>query len=93
MTSIDYKCDINRIILILKHAANGLYPAVSVGDGKLRDVLFGEDSKKIHDGNFPYCLVTTTDRPFQTRDSFGIGDGSSDPQHTVQYLIRIFNLN
>jgi len=89
LTSIDYEGDINRIIAILKNDS-GLFPAASVGDGKLRNILFGEDSHKIHDGSFPYCLVTTPDRPFQTKDSFGIGDGSTDPQHTVQYLIRVF---
>ena len=60
-TSIDYEGEINRIIAILKHTANNLYPAVSVGDGLLRDVLFDEDSHKIHDGSFTYCLVTTPD--------------------------------
>jgi len=90
LTSIDYEGDINRIIAILKNDS-GLFPAVTIGDGKLRDVIFGEDSHKIHDGSFPYCLVTTPDRPFFTKDSLGIGDGSSDPQHSVQYLIRVFS--
>ena len=90
MTSIDYEGDIDRITAILKHAANGLYPSVSAGDGLLRNVLFGEDSKKIHDGTFPYALVTTPDRPFFTKDSLGVGENSSDPQHSVQYLIRVF---
>ena len=53
-------------------------------------MYFGEDSAKIHDQSHPYALVTTPDRPFQTKDTFGVGDGSSDPQHTVQYLIRVF---
>ena len=90
MTSPDYKGDIDRIIEILKHAANGLFPAVSIGDGKLRKILFGEDSHKINDDSFPYALVTTPTRPFATQDRFGIGDGSADPQISVQYVIKVF---
>ena len=89
MVSVDYEDVINRIIVILKNDSR-LFPAVSIGDGKLREIYFGEDSAKIHDQSYPYVLVTTPDRPFQTKDIFGIGDGSSDPQHTVQYLIRVF---
>jgi len=90
LTSPDYKEDIDRIIKILKHTANGLFPAVSIGDGKLRKILFGEDSYKVNDDSFPYALVTTPTRPFATQDRFGIGDGSTDPQISVQYVIKVF---
>jgi len=90
LTSPDYKSDIDRIIEILKHAANGLYPSVSAGDGKLRQIYFGSDSYEKHDHAMPYALVTTTNTSFLTKDSFGIGDGSTDPQITVQYVIKVF---
>jgi len=89
LASVDYEGDISRIIAILKNDS-GLFPVVSIGDEKLREIYFGEDSAKIHYQSHPHALVTTSDRPFQTKDTFGIGDGSSDPQHTVQYLIRVF---
>ena len=83
MVSIDYEGDINRIITIIKSNTTIWNP--SSPTGKLRSVQFGEDSYKVHDNAMPYCLVTTPDKPFFTKDSFGIGDGSTDPQHSVQY--------
>jgi hypothetical protein len=80
MTSPNYKSDIDRIIEILKHTANGLYPSVSAGDGKLREIYFGSDSYEKHDHAMPYTLVTTPVRSFSTLDRFGIGDGSTGPQ-------------
>lgn len=89
--AIDYKVDIERIIAILQNNT-AIYDVVNPA-GKLHTIQFGEDSYKTNDGDLPYALVTTADRPFATKDQFGIGDGSSDSQNTVQYVIKVFAEN
>ena len=84
MASVDSTANINRIIQILSNDT----PLAAI----IRTFQFGEDNHDIHDGNFPYLLVTTPNRPITSRDTFGIGDGNSDPQTTVQYLIKGFVL-
>lgn len=91
MASPDYAGDINRIIEILK--ADDIIFDKDNPDGKLREIYFGEDSYEKHDQAMPYALVTTTNSPFLTNDQFGIGDGSSDPQITVQYSVKVFTQN
>jgi len=88
LESIDYESDINRIIEILKDDTSIFTTPVTAG--KLREIYFGSDSYEKHDHAMPYALVTTTNTPFLTKDSFGIGDGSTDPQITVQYVIKVF---
>lgn len=88
MASPDYKGDIERIIAILKN--NTAIFDTANPDGKLNEIYFGEDNHQVHDSNPPYALVTTPQRPFLTKDSFGIGEGSTDPQISVQYVIKVF---
>ena len=88
MASPDYSGDINRIIAILK-ADTAIYTSPVIS-GKLREIYFGEDSHQKHDRAMPYATVTTSQRPFLTEDKFGIGEGSTDPQITVQYSIKVF---
>jgi hypothetical protein len=88
LASPDYTGDINRIIEILKDDID-IYTN-PVTSGKLRDIYFGEDNFEKHDRAMPYALVTTTNTPFLTKDQVGIGDGSTDPQITVQYVIKVF---
>lgn len=91
MTSPDYTNDILRIIEILK-ADTAIY-TLPVTEGKLREIYFGEDSAKVHDQGRPYALVTTSNTPFLNRDQLGIGDGSTDPQISVQYAVKVFVKN
>jgi len=88
LVSIDYESDINRIIEILKDDTSIFTTPVTAG--KLREIYFGSDSYEKHDHVMPYALVTTTNTSFLTKDSFGIGDESTDPQITVQYVIKVF---
>lgn len=81
MVSIDFAGDIDRIIAILQNNT-------TLNDA-MRDIKFGESNYLKYDEPGPYILVTVPNSPFKTRDSFGIGDGSIDPQHTAQYLIKI----
>jgi len=71
LESIDYESDINRIIEILKDDTSIFTTPVTAG--KLREIYFGSDSYEKHDHAMPYTLVTTTNTPFLTKDSFGIG--------------------
>jgi len=89
MTSPDYKGDIERIIVILKDDATIFDSGATAG--KLREIYFGEDPYVKHDQPMPYALVTTTNTPLLTKDEFGIGEGSTDPQISVQYVIRVFS--
>ena len=82
MASIDFAGDINRIIAILS-------ADTTLNDDAMRDIKFGESDYLAYDEPAPYILVTATNSPFRTRDSFGVGEGSADPQHTAQYLIKI----
>lgn len=88
MATIDYDSIINRIIAVIK--SNSAIWDTGNPTGKLRSVQYGEDSYKIHDKPTAYALVTTPDRPFITGDRFGIGESSTDPQHTLHFLIRVF---
>jgi len=81
MASIDFAGDIDRIIAIL---ANN-----TILNNAMRNIKFGESDYLKYDDPAPYILVTAPNSPFKTRDSFGIGEGSADPQHTAQYLIKI----
>lgn len=81
MASIDFEGDIDRIIAILQNNT-ALNDAV-------REIKFGESNYLKYDEPAPCILVTVPNSPFKTQDSFGIGDGSTDPQHTAQYLIKI----
>ena len=81
MTSIDFAGDIDRIIAILRNDT-------TLND-TIREIKFGESDYLKYDEPAPYILVTAPNSPFKTRDSFGIGEGSTDPQHTAQYLIKI----
>ena len=81
MTSIDFEGDINRILSILEANA-------SLSD-VIRGFKFGEADNLKYDDPGPYILVTTPSNPFRTRESFGMGDGSIDLQHSVQYVIKI----
>ena len=80
MTSIDHQANIERIIDIL-----------SV-DTTLKDIInefkFGEDDNLIHDNVTPYIIVTTASRSIFSKDTFGIGEGSTDPQSLANYVIR-----
>ena len=81
MTSIDFAGDIDRIIAILRNDT-------TLND-TIREIKFGESDYLEYNEPAPYILVTVPNSPFKTRDSFGIGEGSIDPQHSVQYLIKI----
>ena len=81
VTEIDFAGDIDRIISILQNKT-------TLNDA-MREIKFGESNYLKYDEPGPYILVTIPNNPFKTRDSFGIGDGSTDPQHTAQYLIKI----
>jgi len=84
MASIDTTANINRIIEILKNDT-----ALSA---IIRNFQFGEDNYEVHDGVFPYILVTTPNQMITTNDTFGIGDNSSDVQTTTHYQIKCFVL-
>lgn len=81
MASIDIAGDIDRIIEILS--------ADTTLNDAMREIKFGESNYLKYDEPAPCILVTAPNSPFKTRDSFGIGEGSADPQHTAQYLIKI----
>lgn len=81
MASLDFAGDIDRIIAILQNNT-------TLNDA-MREIKFGESNYLKYDEPAPYILVTVPNSPFKTRDSFGIGEGSTDPQHTAQYLIKI----
>lgn len=81
MASIDIAGDIDRIIAILTNNT-------ALNDA-MRKISFGESNYLKYDEPTPYILVTAPNRPFLTRDQFGVGDGTADPQHTAQYLIKI----
>jgi hypothetical protein len=81
LASIDFAGDIDRIIAILQNNT-------TLNDA-MRDIRFGESNYLKYDESAPNILVTVPNSPFKTRDSFGVGEGSTDPQHSVQYLIKI----
>jgi hypothetical protein len=80
MVSVDHQKNIERIIDILSE------------DSTLKecvlDFKFGEDDYLVHDKETPYIIVSTQARSLITKDQFGIGEGSSDPQSIVNYVIR-----
>jgi len=91
MASTDYTGDITRLIAILKNNSNIFDPANP--SGKLNAINFGEQRGGQQDKASiapPFAVITTPTQPFLTKDSFGIGDNSSDPQSTVLYEIKVF---
>ena len=81
MAGVDFTGDIERIIEILSEN--------TVLKDTIRSFKFGESEGLAYDLPAPFILVTVPDRPFQTNDRFGIGEGAVDSQHTVQYLVKI----
>ena len=80
MVSVDHEKNIKRIIDILE--------ADTILEQCILQFKFGEDNYQIHDGETPYLVVSTQSRSLVSRDTFGIGEGSSDTQSIVNYVIR-----
>jgi len=85
--AVDYNDLINRVIEILKKNTNiWTDPHVK---GKLRSITLGEEDGLIYDGATPYVRVTTPNKPFLTKEQFGVGDNATDPQNSIQLLVKV----
>lgn len=80
MASVDFAGDIERIIEILSKN--------TILKESMRDFVFGEEDEMVYDRG-SYIVVTVPNRPFLTQDRFGMGENSTDSQHTIQYSIKI----
>ncbi len=89
MVVIDHNKNINRIIARIKDFTPLFDSGATVG--KLRKVIFGDLENEAIQSEImqPFAYVTTRSSTQSTRYTFGITDGASQDQLTVDYEITI----